>query len=297
MKGDFILNLFLILIVSTIISISFSDYISTKQDLGFAKLTSAANKSSDAALKITLGSNSISNTKKDVDLKLVKNTFFDVFCRNYKIESTDANLSYLYQNIPIIFLVVDDGIYVAKSDVYEASSEKKWDMIWSPKISFTHTEGDYIYNLSLSDKEDIVAINKVSGEKSHNIKPTLNKAEKIKIINNRIQEIVNENINASPVLNSKLYFNLAVSEDLTTNPIKSESFIVVIDNFNLSTPKPISKFSVASTELVDIRNIVGFEKDGKKYYICENKLPDSEEITGKFNSMEEAAKQGYMPYD
>lgn len=254
-----------------------------------------------------------------VDPKAALDTFVDMFCLNYDIGISGETRKHVLQNyIPVACLAGYDGFYIAKyqpvksdTNVYyppeTGLSNSTWDVVFGPKLPYTYTNGGTSYALNMG-MDYAYAINGINVTKPAGLPPGLSsKAAGIAKINEIITNEIAYTVNSVNELNPNWKHSFFIPAQLTTltgvNPINGPSLIVLVQNVDLASARPISGFSVSGSKVGRARMVVGYIRNVNgidiKYYCYADKadkLPPSITIDDLFQSVEDAARAGYY-YD
>ncbi len=254
------------------------------------------------------------NNKIYLDPKQILDSFIDMFCINYDLGRSIETKKYVTQNfIPAVCVADYDGYYIArlqpvKSDIdtlYPSTDKLKnssWDLIFGPKMPYIYKYKEngiskccalnmgmnYIYTSKGVKKDDI----STTGLKSK-------QAGMIEINKILIKELA-DTINFSNKTGKYTFsLPLQLSSYSGINPIMGPSLIIMAQNVDLRTSKPISGFSISGTRMERARFVVGYIRNGIKYYCYADCAPDSSKIDGDgqytdlFSSISDAAQAGY----
>ena len=266
---------------------------------------------SDAAMQEVLSGDHLEmDYTKDnyviVDPKLALETFVDMFCLNYDIGiSSEARKHVLQNYIPVACMATFDGFYIAKyQPVKNASnypenalSSSTWDVVFGPKLPYTYTYAGTSYALNMG-MEYAYAISGLNVDKRPGI-PTglLNKEAGIAEINKILTAEIAYTIDTANAVNPNWKHSFFIPAQLTTftgvRPISGPSLIVLVQNVDLTTPRPISGFSISGTEASKARMVVAYFRNGTPYYCYADRFPGGIPIVNMFSSVEDAARAGY----
>jgi hypothetical protein len=126
-----------------------------------------------------------------------------------------------------------------------------------------------------------------------------NKSDVIKEINDCISSAIEAEISRRNDGNFEFKFYLPYeTTELGVNPISGPSALVFLNNATYASRYSIDAVNVGGYRAQQRQYIVGFTKNGVKYYCYAKQLPDSAGLTVEnyFETMLEAAKAGYAPY-
>lgn len=244
-----------------------------------------------------------------VDPEMALETFLEVFCFNYNLHPTESNKALVKNFITVAAVAAFDGYYIASErrvrngagDFPEyAAGDGDWELAFSMKMPYAYEHGGVLYALNMGMR-DTIALSTSELYRIDGLPPTdtgtLTHEEARSLINDTISNHMAYVINELNENNPNWRHNFYIPSQLTTftgvNPITGPSFIVLVQNVNLSTARPISGFSVSGSSISEVRWIAGYERGGTKYYAYADQLSESITIENIYRSMEEAAKAGY----
>jgi hypothetical protein len=276
-------------------------------------LSYAIDYSSDGAMQeILKGDDLETDYSKDgniiVDPKLALDTFVDMFCLNYDIGLTSEAKKHVLQNyIPVACLAVYDGYYIAKYQPVNNAvdypenglNNSIWDVVFGPKMPYTYLDAgtgtSYALNMGMEYASSVNGNDVVIRDV---IPPSLNKNTGIAKINEILSSEIAYTVDSANALNPNWSHSFFIPAQLTSlsgaNPITGPSLIVLVQNVDLNTVRPISGFSVSGTKIANARMIVGYHaSNGKPYYCYADKVPGGVTIENLFSNVNDAAKEGY----
>lgn len=278
------------------------------------KLSYAVDYCADAAVFGLLNSEDlcmdyIDKMNVKVNPKIALNTFIDMFCFNYNLEINEENRCMIKMNyIPAFAVATYDGFYVASPRLVRNDlpfPENKvingdWDLVFDMKMPYiyTGTNGSkYSLNIGL---EYYYGLNNNDLQKHYGIPYGSTIGECNEAINRNISdkmayyiELNNEN---NYYWENKFYIPKELTSLSSINPINDISVIALVQNVDITTARKINAFSVGGAKVNYINPVVGYERNGKKYYAYIDKINENIAILDVFRTMEEAAENGYY-YD
>jgi hypothetical protein len=253
-----------------------------------------------------------------MDPDLILDSFLDIFCINYDIGRGKEAKKYVTQNfLPVVCVAAFDGYYIATPqpvrndwEVLYPSSDKlvnsRWDLTFGPKMPYT-----YKYNDKSTGSESYYALNmgmdyayKENGGRYEGLVPGLkNKQAGMIEINKLLIKKISDSIDYVNSTNTKWEHTFSLPLQLSSysgnNPIQGPSLIIFAQDVDLRTSRPISGFSISGTRVEKARVVVGYIRNGIKYYCYADKAPDKSKIDGDgevsdvFSSINDAAQAGY----
>ena len=289
-------------------------------------LSYAIDYSADGAMAEVLNSRDINNDYMDVtelkiDPNVVLDSFLDIFCINYDMGRSAEAKKYVAQNfIPVACVAGFDGYYIARLQPIKSEFDgyypgdmlenSRWDLIFGPKMPYTYTK----YGKSFALNMGMEYAYTTSGGKYEGQLPELSKQAGLIKINRILSNSIGNAISSANQTNTNWEHQFFMPSQLSTyygtNPIKGPSFIVLVQNVDLRTTKPISGFSISGSKVEKERLVVGYIRNEIKYYCYADMIPgldtdnasgvmtfqddwDEVDVLDSFTSVEEAAKAGY----
>lgn len=303
--------------------IGFYRYAINEQDeLQQLIMSFAIDYSSDAAMQETLTGDDLETDYSEdghvlVDPKLALDTFVDMFCLNYDIGiSSETRTHVLLNYIPAACVAGYDGYYIATcqpvrsdTDIYYSTEgdgvnavNGRWDVVFGPKLPYTYVYGGESYALNMGMDYAYLT----DGRKYEAMPPgLLNKDHGFAEINRRVSDEIAYAVDNANKTNQNWRHSFFIPTQLSplsgVNPIKGPSLIVLVQNVDLRTVRPISGFSIAGTRIERARMVVGYIRNGIKYYCYADKAPSLDKVQDNemkefFTNVNDAAKAGYY-YD
>lgn len=312
-KGSFLTIIAACVSLLIMATISIKDINAVASDNEYLRLTKIMNKASDAALTLALESNNVSDRDTVINPYLCSEVFYKVIMESYKISDTKRNRQYIYSKVPLLGLIVNDGIYLgyAKNGVYDSSAREYVKFVWTDKMPFTYEDGSKVYAMTI-DGEDIKSIsipisadpiggNILGVDPGNTIEfndslPIGDSERKMKITSRIVDVFVGTIQSLNKENPSKKLFIPSEIDSYKTVPIEGPTLMAIVQDFDLKTTKPINKFSISATQAVEGSVVVGYVETGKKKYCYANQYNgDIANIIKTFTSFKEAAKDGYNP--
>lgn len=223
-----------------------------------------------------------------IDPSQAVNTFVDIFLLNYGLPLGKENRELVkIQYLPIMLVATYDGYYI-----YE--TVKGGEFVATPKYPYTYVSdtGTYALNFSMNKclrlREGILS--------KTDMPITTNEA--LTRINTQISEELMYRLDKNFVggFNRTVYFPAELTKVTSANAIKGPTVLAFVDGVDINSSSPLSCFSLGGTEVESPSFIVGYKRDGVKYYSWAEVAPAGAVILDTFNTMQEAAEDGYT-YD
>ncbi|MEQ7052184.1 hypothetical protein ABN764_16135 [Paenibacillaceae sp. P-4] len=315
-------NIVAILFIAALL-LGYMQYVSQEKDeIERLKLSYAIDYATDAGAMAMLntGNLDMDYTKQravTVNPALALDTFLDVFAFNYDLYPSAENKALIKDFIPVAAVAGYDGYYLASHQLVtnEAgnypetpANEVEWDLVFGMKMPYLYTYGGTSYGLNMG-MEETLALTDSTLSKIQGLPPTstgsLSRGEAQEIINNNISNDMAYQINETNTINPYWKNFFYIPSQLTTfsgvNPIEGPSLLVLVQNVTLTTSKPISGFSIAGSKIDRARMVLGYTRNGMKYYAFADKAPVSTEvdpvkgivIENIYSTAKEAALAGY----
>lgn len=241
-----------------------------------------------------------------VDPKQALDTFVDLFCLNYDIGiSCEARKHVLQNYIPVACMAAYDGFYIAKYQPVKNAvnypenglNDSTWDVVFGPKLPYTYTNAGTAYALNMG-MEYAYAINGYNVSKYKGIPPgLLNKeagiAEINKIVAGEMAYTIDSVNAANPNWRNSFFIPAQLTSLTGVSPITGPSLIVLVQNVDLTTVRPISGFSVSGTKVDQAMMVLAYRRGGIKYYCYADRFPGGVPIEDVYSTVEDAARAGY----
>lgn len=245
--------------------------------------------------------------------QLALDTFVDVFCFNYDMPPTRYNRAMVQGYIPVAVVAGFDGYYVASHRFVEFSNPnaqpgermafgKDQQLVFELKKPYRYqtTAARYALNMGLDYS---MRLTESGFERYEGLPPdesgsTMSKRYAKKWINDLVANEMAAAINRANTENynwkNRFYLPSQLTNQTGVNAIEGPSFIVLVQGVNLTTSKPIDGFSVSGTKIDQTRMLIGYERNGTKYYAFADRVPDGAETPEVvFSTMKEAALAKY----
>jgi len=246
-------------------------------------------------------------------------TFKSIFLMSYDMSISDENMKMLDNYIKVAVLVNNDGFYVA--DLVEVDTpslvEKggEYELRWGLKRPFaigypSSSPTKYVaYNLST----EFWSMAKKNGSDIE-IKYGKDFADLAvegvfvdrETINKEVSRLVTNAINASIARRNVLYNKLdnkfiyiPSSQTMQgVNSLSKPSLFISVGGIDFLKTDKLEASSVGGYTIYKKKRVLGFVKDGIKYYCYESQLPKAEFglVDDFFNTVDEAAQKGYRPH-
>jgi|GEM_PF-5096546 len=175
-----------------------------------------------------------------------------------------------------------------------------WDLTFGMKMPYTYTFGGSSYALNMGS-DYTYQITGSTLTKSYGLPPTATGNLTSREVFNKINELVSKDMayaidlanQNKPNWENSFYIPDALTTFSGVNPIQGPSFIILIQGLDLTTPHPISAFSVAGSRVGAARMVVAYTRAGIKYYSYADKAPGGVTIENMYTNVVDAAKAGY----
>lgn len=275
-------------------------------------LSYAIDYSSDAAMQEVLREDNLeTDYTKDgsiiIDPERTLNTFVDMFCLNYGIGFTSEAKKHVLQNyIPVACLAAYDGYYIAKFQPVSSGTnypenglvDSTWDVVFGPKMPYSYVDKEtgttYALNMGMDYASSVTATTAIIKD---SIPPSLNKGTGIARINEILSGEIAYAVDSANAVNQNWRHSFYIPTQMNSisgaNAITGPSFIILVQNLDLTTVRPISGFSISGSKLANARMIAGYLRNGEKYYCYADKAPDNVTMIDLFSSANDAAEAGY----
>ncbi|WP_027088417.1 hypothetical protein [Cohnella panacarvi] len=289
-----------------------------KDEIERLKLAYAIDYSTDAGIRAmlldtgSLGLDYAHEKKFTLNPDLAMDAFLNVFAFNYDMLPTEGHKRLISEYIPVAAVTTYDGYYIAehrvttnRPGIYAGEGDPDdadWELAFGMKLPYVYENGNTKYALNMG-LADTVAYDGSTIERREGLPPTpegpsMTREIALRIINDKVSNHMAEAIEklneANYAWSSRFYIPSQLSDRVGVNPITGPSFLVLVQNLQyFSTTNKLSGFSVAGSSVGEARQVVGYMKDGSRYYAFADKLPDGAVPQALFDSMEEAARAEY----
>lgn len=248
-------------------------------------------------------------SKSKLDPNKALNTFVDIFLMNYDMNTNDENRAHVKNNfIPIFAVCTFDGYYFAQPRLVKSStdvpenlpSDEDWQLVFGPKMPYKYIYGTDSYALNFGGDYSY----KMSGNilsKYIGLPPGLESKDDIireinKVISSDMMYAVDDFNKENVNWHNTFFIPAGLTTYTSVNPIEGPSVIVLVQDVDLATPKPISTFSVGGGKLGTRRVVVGYQRGGINYYCYADQayaIVPSVVVLEIFSTCKEAAEAGY----
>lgn len=290
------------------------------------RLRYAVDYATEAAFMASLEGGNLGITYQDLqNVKINPENTLEVFksvlALSYDMSLSKENLKALDQYIASAVLVVSDGYYIASLQEVDTDDDTatggEYELRWGLKKPFVfgYPADNPIKYVAYNISTESWVLVKPSGNGIQIVsKPTYkelvategiapDKENVLKEINKRIADDINYNINRRNEIYSKMgkndFIYLPASQTINgINAITKPSIFITLSGVDFAGSQKIEAKSVGGFTLAKKRRVLGFVKNGEKYYCYESQIPESELglVREFFNTVEEAAEAGYRPY-
>ena len=318
---DTIFNFFAILILAFIVVSVHRDIRVNEEQLAKIKLDYAIDYATEGAFITSLEGGNLGISYQDLQNVRInpENTlevFKTILALNYNMSLSTANLNSLDAYISSAVLAVDDGYYIAtlqQTDTEEdnmsgGSYKLKWGLKKPYKMAYSGNR--YVgYNISSEEwvlvKPSGSSVSITSGETwsklatQESIAPTRDLITKE--INKLISDDINYNIKKMNEINRdyhKRQFIYLPSATTTSgvNNISKPSLFITLSNVDFGGTQRIEAQSVGGFTIAKKVRVLGFTEGGVRYYCYEGQLPNLNLVEKFFNTVDDAAMEGYRPH-
>ncbi len=212
--------------------------------------------------------------------------------------------------IPVAVLACNNGYYITTQSEVDTNKADAVDggeyrLKWSIKKPYTIQKDTTLYSVNMNNKHWISATG--SKGSSLNLETGLDYTGKgitaddvIRTINTKITNDMLFQINQQNSLKDKWDYKFYLPPTQTTtgvNAIEKPSLLIIMQGVDIASSHKLDAINIAGLKAIKKKVVLGFEKNGIKYYCYEGQMPEDEIdlIEDYFDSMEDAAKAGYTP--
>jgi hypothetical protein len=239
--------------------------------------------------------------------------FEEMICLNYGMATSLENKQYIEDCIPTALLAGNDGYYITLLSEVDTNVDsvigEEYGFKWSVKLPYTVANHNSAISVNLNSEEWIKASNvgdtlqlkygdsfadaEVSG--------ILSRKTVQRSINSTLSDALARNIDQVSQLRGDVNYDIYLPASKTSsgiNDITNPSLIILLQGADFSGQAVVEEAVISGIKAIKRVHVIGFrDSDGKKRYCYESQLP--KELTGNveifFNTVEEAAKKGYIP--
>lgn len=309
MKFEFLISMFMVLLLFCTLGSNIVYTQKEYKELEEYKLSLAIDLCSDAAVEEMLNTSDLGMdyTKfadVKVDPQIALDTFVTAFCYNYGIANTESNRQHIMLSfIPAFTVAANDGYYIATPT---ATSEEGNTLAFNPKMPYTYRQGDNIYALNIMSNE-CLRFNSIdmSLVKTKTLPSDISTEDRrSKIINDTLTSNIGYELDklckSEPFWKNTFFLPGNLTSYTGVNPVEGPSVLALVQNVDINTGHPVSAFSIAGSKLRATRQVMCYERDGKKYYCYVDEMPvgsDNKplyEAKQMYRTPELAAQQGYQ---
>lgn len=238
-------------------------------------------------------------------------SFASALCLSYNLLQTDYNLNSIVNKIPAMVFAVYDGYYIAEvRETENGEAALKWGLK-RPYVIDTNPDNPNtgtIYGVELG-MGTVNIVNKanlsVTTQDTYTGLP-FNRETMLQQINRAINRDVNEVLKRYALNNNKpnvQSFYLPVSNNTVgVRRVENPSLIIVMQDLDIDGIHAADLSVINGMTAAQKRVIVGWtDGTGRKYYSLQGQADSTAqvwiELNGQlFNSVEDAARAGYLPY-
>jgi hypothetical protein len=254
------------------------------------RLNRAINFASDGAVEAALGMDNVNPRDADINPKNLSDTFFSLMLKSYNMSDTLENRLVMYSRTPVMIFVAYDGMYIGRPTF----AGGQMDYAWSVKIPWSYVSGGRYYALTL-DNENVKSL--IPGSSAGFLTGSGPSDYKERIVSKLIDAISMTIYGASDGASLKYFIPSTSTMAQGLQGIDGLALIVIMQNVDFNTRKPLNTFSVSTTQIVELEKIWGHGG----YYAFESQWiasgqPFNADTMQIFSSAREAAAAGLLPH-
>ena len=237
--------------------------------------------------------------------------FASALCLSYGFPQTDYNLDSIVNKIPAMVFAVYDGYYIAEErETGNGEAALRWGLKrpYLVDTDINNPNAGTLYGVELGMRTVSIVNKSTLSVTKHDTYAGLpfDKEIMLQHINREINRDVNEVLKRYAVNNNKpniQSFYLPVSAGTAgVRRIERPSLIIVMQDMDIEGIRAADLSVISGMTAAEKRVIVGWtDGAGRKYYCRQDTAVDSAQLwiqqNGKFfDSTEDAAREGYLPY-
>ncbi len=239
--------------------------------------------------------------------------FEEMICLNYGMSTSTENKQYIEECIPSALLACNDGYYITLLSEVDTSPDSisggEYGFKWSVKLPYTVKSGSSEISVGLdsekwikaTDQGDTLALTYGTSYADPEVAGLLSRQLVQRNINTSLTNALARNVDLVSRIRGDVNYDIYLPASKTSsgiNDISSPSLIILLQGADFSGQAKVTEAVISGLKTVDKVYVVGFsDYDGIKRYCYEGQLPPelSNKIEMFFNTVEEAARNGYLP--
>lgn len=324
-----IFDFIMVLIIVMAMNIYYRDAKAWEEDFETIKFQRSLDLSAEAAFIEAMSQGDIGTDYNNMyDIKLnpafTLETFETLMCLNYDMVISNENKLHIESFISTAMLLSNDGYYITKAYPVNTDNGTEWRFNWSLKIPYVMPIKNNTLNtlaalaVNLSDDRSIFVEEKdglpyveylnnfdeldtkfrYTYINSDTLKRVAVKDYRKTAISSIITDALNYNIEEVISYRGGIDYKLFIPSAQTSNGInniESPSILFVVSGADFSGNRKLNSTSISGLRTDKKIRVICYVEDGIKYYCYETQL-ENISLIGEFaNSVEEAAKMGYIP--
>lgn len=254
------------------------------------RLNRAIDFASDAAVEAAIGMDNVNPRDADINPQNLSATFFTLMLKSLNMSDTLENRLVMYSRTPVMIFVAYDGMYVGRP----SNAGGQMDFAWSVKIPWSYVNSGRYYALTL-DNDNVKSLIPNSPDSFLTVHGPSDYKERI--VGKLIDAVSMTIYGASDGASLKYFIPSTTSMAQDLQGLDGLALIVIMQNVDFNTRKPLNTFSVSTTQIKELEKIWGYSG----YYALEGQWlssgqtfnPDTMQI---FSSPRDAADAGYLPH-
>lgn len=311
MGKAFLVNLIALLMIAAIAYATINYVDEDKVENDERRLGKVIDNATEGALTtILLTGNVTSDYDRVSDLNIDPYIALEAFASNvltsYGMADTLENrMGFKLDNVPVFVVALSNGYYIASIQQSKATTDgtKRFDLVFSPKKAYTYKASNgIIYSLGMNGEYHYAVATNGETFYTKGPAPGLDVDKTNLHITKHITSDIKGTIDSYMETNNSGWIsNFYLPEEISemdykeTNLIEGPSIIALVQNVNFGFKRPIDMVSVAGNKINLNRGIVGYSRNGIRYYTFSDKLPAGTTVSEVFDNMKEAAEKGYTP--
>jgi hypothetical protein len=270
------------------IYVSYQDQAQMENEI--IRLNRAINFASDGAVEAALGMDNVNPRDADINPRNLSDTFFSLMLKSYNMSDTLENRLVMYSRTPVMIFVAYDGMYIGRPSF--AGGQMSY--AWSVKIPWSFVSGGRYYALTL-DNENVKSL--VPNSSASFMIGSGPSDYKERIVSKLIDAISMTIYDASDGASLKYFIPSTTTMAQGLQGLDGLALIVIMQNVDFNTRKPLNTFSVSTTQIKELEKIWGF---GGQYAFESQWIASGQAFNADtmriFNTAREAADAGFIPH-